>query len=229
MLFAFIPIAVAVVMDFFSIAAAHVAGWLGITGFTFGFGFAEESVNCWPGADVIVPLVTGRGSCGPVEVAGSTFEVLVVGLLCTFIPPMPFANVSDLPVRTRFSRKLRGYVLDGFVDALLVVVICMLVGFFFTVGPKRLYDGPFAWFVGIVLGGGSVVLAGGLAAVALGVIQTPKTIDSSVTFKVLVGVGKYALVTAALTIWSVNNIDGWISIILCFVANCIFTSWMATL
>ena len=134
-------------------------------------------------------------------------QVLLVASLRSLVPPLFSGANTDFRVK-----RLLGL---GLLDSLITCLIAIGVAWGFTLWMGKMFEGFFGVFAQIAVGFGSLVVIAACALVALRVLKRGKPFFA---FSVMTSVGRFALTTFALITWSVNNIAGAFTVVLCVFA-----------
>jgi hypothetical protein len=195
------PFAIAICLDIFSITIYSATGW------DLGLGFAQNTLGIWPGGEIISAILFNE----PLTTAGlisGVLQVLIVAFIRSQIPPIFPGGNSNFSVGRLLGISL--------LDSAITCIIAIAVGWFFLLGPARMFEGAFGVFAQIVVGLGEVVVIAACALVALHVLQRGLV---GFSFSILTSVGRFALATFALITWSINNIAGSFVVMLCIFAS----------
>jgi hypothetical protein len=178
---------VGIFMDVLTIASHDALAWLGITG-------VPNLLTIWPGGKILTAIAFGS-AITPSSVIIGFFEVLVVCLLRTWIPSPGPGN----------SKGVAAILLRMLLDTLITWGLALLTGVIFALAfdPELgVFGGVVSGLVQFIMGLGSLAI---VVASVFAVISATRAfrLDAAAKFAfgVLSGLAKFALTTAAVTVW----------------------------
>ena len=197
------PYIVGVVMDVFAISVHSATGW------DLGVGFVENSLGMWPGGEVIAAIMFHA----PMSTAGlisGLFQVFLVIALRALVPPLLVSENTDFRV---------GRILAiGMVDSLVTCLIAIGVSWLSAIGLDRAFTSPITGaFIQVLIGVALLALFVLVVLHALGFLRGGR--GPEFNFSVVTSMGRFALTTFALISWSLHELAGALTVVLC-IAGC---------
>jgi len=194
-----LPYLVAALMDMFSISVHSATGW------DLGRGFVQNTLGSWPGGKVVAAIMLNQHPSLPTVIAG-TLQVLVVAACRSCVPSFKIGGVG-------FS--IKGLLAGGLLDFLITCLISIAVGVAFTLWLNKMFEGVTASLAQAIVGFGEIIVIAACVLVALKVLQHGDVIFA---FRIVTAIGRFAITTFALITWSLNNIVGALTVVLCIIA-----------